>query len=170
MTVSQDAPNAAPSSGLNLAQLNIGRLVAEPGDPRVKGFMDNLERVNAIAERSPGFVWRLVGADNATGATDLAMPSDPKMAVNLSVWESAEALEAFVWNTVHKRFYQRKGEWFEALAEAHFVMWWIPKDHVPTLEEAEARLDYLRAHGPSAHAFGWESLPNVQAWRSAQCA
>lgn len=158
------------SAELHLAQLNVGRLVGAVDDPRLKDFMDNLARVNAIADRSPGFVWRLVGDDETTGATDLQLPNDPRTAVNLSVWETAEALEAFVWNTVHKRFYNRKAEWFEPATDAHFVMWWIPAGRRPTLEEAEARLDYLRAHGPSAYAFGWESLPNVQAWRRERCA
>lgn len=160
----------APNTGLHLAQLNVGRLVGPTDDPRLADFMNNLARVNAIAERSPGFVWRMMGEDEATGATDLQMPGDPTMAVNLSVWESAETLEAFVWNTIHKRFYNRKSEWFVPMETPHFVMWWIPIGHIPTLEDAQNRLDYLAANGPSAYAFGWESLPNVQAWREAQCA
>ena len=159
-----------PEAKLHLAQLNIGRLVAAPGAPEVADFIDNLARVNAIADRSPGFVWRLIGADDALGASDLSMPNDPTMAVNLSVWETAEALENYVWNTVHKQFYNRKAEWFKPLDAPHFVMWWIPAGHIPTLEEAQERLEYLTAHGPSAYAFGWESLPNVQAWKSQRCA
>ncbi|MEO1121147.1 MAG: DUF3291 domain-containing protein [Pseudomonadota bacterium] len=170
MDAQEDAAVKASRSGLHLAQLNVGRLVATPGDPKLKGFMDNLERVNAIAERSPGFVWRLIGASPETGATDLTLPGDDTMAVNLSVWESAEALEDFVWNTVHKQFYNRKAEWFTPMTEAHFVMWWIPEGHLPTLQEARDRLEYLRTHGSSAYAFGWESLPNIQAWRSQRCA
>lgn len=163
------------STGQHLAELNVGRLVGQTDDPRLKDFMDNLARVNAIAERSPGFVWRLVGEDDATGATDLSLPGHDApdgraMAVNLSVWESAEALEDFVWNTVHKRFYNRKAEWFSPMAQPHFVMWWVPEGHRPTLEEAAERLAHLTEQGPSAFAFGWESLPNIQAWRSQRCA
>ena len=154
----------------HLAELNIGRMAAPPEDPRMADFMNNLERVNAVADRSPGFVWRLKGESEATGATDLSMPGDPSMAVNLSVWETAEAFETFVWNTVHKQFYNRKAEWFEPAKTPHFVMWWIPVGHIPTLEEAQARLDDLIANGPSERAFGWEGLPTIQKWRAAQCA
>ena len=127
-------------AGLHLAELNVGRLVGSVDDPRLKDFMDNLERINALAERSPGFVWRLKGESDATGATDIQLPGDPQTAVNLSVWENAEALETFVWNTVHERFYNRKAEWFEPMDRPHFVMWWIPAGRLPTLEEAEAWL------------------------------
>ena len=154
----------------HLAELNVGRLVGPTDDPRLADFMANLERVNALAERSPGFVWRLKGEDEAKGATDFTMPSDPTMAVNLSVWESAEALETFVWKTVHKRFYTRKAEWFTPMERPHFVMWWVAPGHRPTLDEAQAKLDHLTAHGPSEVAFGWEDLPNVKAWREARCA
>ena len=76
----------------------------------------------------------------------------------MSVWETAEQLEHFVWNTVHKRFYRKKGNWFEPMQTPHFVMWWLPTGHIPTTEEALARLAHLTQHGPSDHAFGWESL------------
>ena len=80
------------------------------------------------------------------------------MAVNLSVWESVEALERFVWQTVHKRFYGRRPEWFDSMDGPHFVMWWVPAGHRPPLIEAKERLEHLAAHGPSEHAFGWESV------------
>ena len=103
----------------HIAQLNIGRPLHPIDDPRMAAFMDNLDRVNALAERSPGFVWRL--KDESNNATALRpSASDPTMAVNMSVWESVEALERFVWATVHKQFYNRKGEWFEQLADAAF--------------------------------------------------
>ena len=81
------------------------------------------------------------------------------MAVNLSVWDSVETLERFVWQTVHKRFYGRRQEWFDKLDGPHSVMWWIPAGHRPTVIEAKERIEYLAAHGPSDHAFGWESVP-----------
>ena len=108
------------TSTLHVAQLNIGRFRYETDDPRMADFMNNLERINAVAERSPGFVWRYT---DATGnATDTRpFDGDPRMAVNLSVWESIEALEKFVWQTVHTRFYARKHEWFDKLDGAYFV-------------------------------------------------
>ena len=102
----------------HIAQLNIGRFRYPTDDPRMAGFMTNLDRINALAERSEGFVWRL--KDESNNATAIRPESDPTMAVNLSVWESVEALERFVWATVHKQIYNRKGDWFEKLASAAF--------------------------------------------------
>ena len=153
----------------HLAQLNIGRLRYETDDPRMADFMNNLARVNALAERSPGFVWRYT---DATGnATDTRpYEGDPRMAINMSVWESVEALEKFVWQTVHTRFYTRKHEWFEKLDGAYFVLWHVPTGHRPSVAEAIARLDHLKAHGPSEHAFGWQDVASAKLWRSARCA
>jgi len=151
----------------HLAQLNIGRFRYPTDDPRMADFMNNLDRVNALAERSAGFVWRL--KDESGNATNFRPFPDPQMAVNLSVWESAEALERFVWQTVHKRFYGRKPEWFDALETPHFVMWWVSAGHRPSFEEAKERLEYLSAHGPSEFAFGWESVPATQLWKTARC-
>jgi Domain of unknown function (DUF3291) len=151
----------------HLAQLNIGRLRYPTDDPRMAGFMDNLDFVNAIAERTPGFVWRL--KDESNNATAFRPFAYPQMAVNLSVWESVEALERFVWQTIHKRFYGRRPDWFEQMNTPHFVMWWVPAGHQPTIGEAKARLEYLTTHGPSEHAFGWESVPAAQLWKTARC-
>ena len=159
--------NEIVTPATQLAQLNIGKFRFPTDDPRMAGFMQNLDRVNAIAERSEGFVWRL--KDESNNATAIRPPDDPDMAVNLSVWDSAEALEKFVWNTVHARFYNAKASWFEKAAEAHFVMWTIPAGHVPTLGEAKARLEHLRRHGDSDHAFGWSHLPSVKLWMSRRC-
>ena len=153
----------------HVAQLNIGRFRHETDDPRMADFMNNLERINALAERSPGFVWRYT---DATGnATDTRpYDGDPRMAVNLSVWESVEALEKFVWQTVHTRVYARKHEWFEKLDGAYFVLWHVPAGHRPSVAEAIARLDHLKTHGPSEHAFGWQDVESAKLWRSARCA
>ena len=150
-----------------IAQLNIGRPLHALDDPRMAGFMQNLDRVNAIAERSPGFVWRL--RDDSNNATALRPFDDPNMLVNMSVWESVEFLERFVWATAHKHFYNRKGGWFEKLATPHFVMWPIPAGHIPDLGEAKARLAFLASHGDSGFAFGWSHLPHVKLWQRRQC-
>ena len=152
----------------HLAQLNIGRFRYPTSDPRMEDFMNNLDLVNAIAERSPGFVWRL--KDESGNATNFRPFPDPQMAVNLTVWESVEALERYVYQTVHKRFYGRREECFDTMAGPHLVMWWIPAGHVPTLQEAKERLEHLAAHGPSDHAFGWEGVAAAQLWKTARCA
>jgi hypothetical protein len=154
---------------LHLAQLNIGRLRYEVGDPRMADFVDNLALVNGLAECSPGFVWRYQD-DSGSAIETRPFAGDPRMAVNLSVWDSVEALERFVWQTVHKRFYGRRQEWFERTDERYFVMWWVPAGHRPTVQEAIERLQHLQQHGPSEHAFGWESLPAAQLWKAARCA
>jgi hypothetical protein len=156
-------------SDRHLAQLNVGRVRYEVDDPRMADFVNNLARVNALAERTPGFVWRY--QDASGNATDTRpYDGDPRMAINLSVWENVESLERFVWQTVHKRFYGRRTEWFEHPESAYFVMWWVPAGHRPSVAEAVERLEHLRSHGPTERAFGWESLPAAQLWKTARCA
>lgn len=151
----------------HVAQINIGRPLHPLDDPRMGEFMRNLDRVNAIAERTPGFVWRL--KDETNNATAFRPFGDPDMLVNMSVWETVEALERFVWATVHNHFYNRKGAWFEKLATPHLVMWPIPAGHIPDLNEAKHRLDHLSARGNSDFAFGWSHLPHIKLWMSRQC-
>ena len=154
--------------GTHLAQLNVARSRFALDDPRIAEFMDALDRVNTLAERSPGFVWRL--KDGSGNATDIAVAADPQLIANLSVWETPEQLEHFVWNTIHKQFYRKKGHWFAPMSTPHFVMWWIEAGRIPPLEEAMARLGHLTENGPSEHAFGWESLPNIKLWMQQRCA
>jgi Domain of unknown function (DUF3291) len=151
-----------------LAQLNIGRIRYEIDDPRMAGFTNNLALVNGLAERTPGFVWRFI--DESGNSTSTRPYPDPRMAINLSVWENVEALERFVYQTAHKRFYSRRAEWFEYLEDAYFVMWWVPAGHRPSVEEAVARLEYLKQHGPSDHAFGWERGSKTRLFKTARCA
>jgi Domain of unknown function (DUF3291) len=153
---------------MHLAELNIARLKYPLDDPRVAEFADNLARVNAVADRSDGFVWRL--QDDSGDATSIHAFDDPMVIVNMTVWQSAEHLERFVWNTVHKQFYAKRAEWFELMQAQHFVMWWVDEGHVPDLAEAKARLDHLDANGDSDFAFGWSHLPHVKLWQQARCA
>jgi hypothetical protein len=153
---------------MHLAQLNIGRFKYPADDPRMADFMDNLDRVNAVAERSDGFIWRL--QDDSGNATGIRPFPDADMAVNLSIWRDAESLEHYVWNTVHKQFYRRRAEWFDLMGSQHLVMWWVEEGHRPSTEEAKARLDHLDAHGESDFAFGWVHLPHVKLWQQARCA
>ncbi|MBT55903.1 MAG: hypothetical protein CMF72_21210 [Mameliella sp.] len=155
----------------HLAELNIGRLLAPTDDPRVAEFMANLDRINGLGKRMPGFVWMMEGSgEPGTGNTENAIGDDPQFVANLTVWEDVEALERFVWGTLHKQFYQRRAEWFELMGDQHFVMWWVPAGHRPTLQEGLARLDLLRRNGDSDDAFGWTHLAEARMWRSGLCA
>lgn len=156
---------------MHLAELNVGRLVAPTDDPRVAAFMAALDMVNGLGKRMPGFVWMMEGSgEPATGNTEAKIGGDPQYVSNLTVWDSVEALEAFVWKTVHARFYARRAEWFQVLGAMHFVMWWVAGGHRPTLDEGLERLEHLRAHGSSDHAFDWAHLPQATLWRDARCA
>jgi hypothetical protein len=157
--------------GLHLAELNIGRLLAPTDDPRVAEFMAALDRVNGMGKRMPGFVWMMEGSGApGTGNTEAKIAGDPQFVSNLTVWDSVETLEQFVWNTVHRSFYARRAEWFEVLGSMHFVMWWVPAGHRPTLDEALERLAHKERHGDSDHAFGWSFLPEARLWRDRGCA
>lgn len=156
---------------MHLAELNIGRLLAPTDDPCVAEFMANLDLVNGLGKRMPGFVWMMEGSgEPGTGNTENNIGEDPQFVANLTVWEDGPSLERFVWGTVHKQFYERRRDWFEVLGDMHFVMWWVPAGHRPTLEEGLERLDHLKAHGDSDHAFGWAHLKDVTLWRDARCA
>ena len=144
---------------MHLAELNIGRLVAPTDDPRVADFMNNLDRINGLGKRMPGFVWMMEGSgEPGTGNTEAKIEGDPQFVSNLTVWEDYNSLRTFVYQTLHKKFMDRKGEWFEALADQHFVMWWVPAGHHPTLEEALERLAHLQDNGDTDHAFGWSYI------------
>lgn len=159
-----------PNPGYHLAELNVGRLLAPTDDPRVADFMKALDMVNGLGKRMPGFVWMMEGSgEPGTGNTATAIEGDSQYVPNLTVWETVETLENFVWNTVHRQFYERRREWFEVLGKMHFVMWWVPIGHQPTLAEALSRLDHLNAHGDSDHAFGWAHLNEAVQWRNKGC-
>jgi hypothetical protein len=143
------------SAGWHLAQVNIGRLVAPEGDPRVQPFFDALDRVNAVAEASPGFVWRLTGEGN--NATDLRPTPDPLLAVNMSVWTDADALFAFVYRSAHTPVMARRRDYFERFDGAFQAMWWIPAGEIPTLSDAFSRLWMLDRYGPTSHAFTFKA-------------
>lgn len=159
------------TKGLHLAELNVGRLLAPTDDPRVAEFMGALDRVNSMGRRMPGFVWMMEGSgEPGTGNTETKIGGDPQYVSNLTVWENVELLEHFVWNTVHRTFYERRAEWFEVLGKMHFVMWWVPAGHRPTLQEGLDRLAHLTAQGDSDQAFGWSYLKEAQLWKTHACA
>ncbi len=137
------------SASFHLAQLNVATILAPLDDERMRGFVEALDHVNAVADASPGFVWRL--KDDAGNATALR-PFGPDMIVNMSVWQTAEALFDYVYRSGHKAYLARRKEWFSIPAEMHLVLWWIPAGAIPTIAEAKRRLDLLRLNGPSPEA------------------
>jgi heme-degrading monooxygenase HmoA len=134
-----------------LAQLNIGRMLAPLDSPTMAEFMARLDDINALAESAPGFVWRL--QDEAGNATSLRPFDDDWLIVNMSVWESVEQLKAFTYTTAHAEVMRKRRNWFEPHTEMYLVLWWIPAGHIPSLQEAKERLAQLQKHGESEHAF-----------------
>lgn len=120
-------------------------------DPVMAEFAAALDEVNAIADRSPGFIWRL--QTSSGNATDIRAHPDPRMLVNLSVWQSVEQLKAYVYRSLHGEFFVHRRKWFERYQGEHFTMWWIPIGCLPTVEEGKAKLEYLALHGDSPESF-----------------
>jgi hypothetical protein len=141
------------TGGYHLAQVNIGRIKAPIDSPPIKDFKDNLEPINALAEAQAGFVWRLTG--DGDDATDVQAFDDPTLLINMSVWESVEALAAFVYRTGHRDFMRRRAEWFEP-TPIYMALWWVPIGHQPTPAEAVERLALLAKLGPTAEAFSFK--------------
>ncbi len=136
---------------VHLAQLNVGRLRAPMDDPRIDDFRDNLDRINELAEASPGYVWRL--QDESGNATGIKPYGDELEIVNLTVWASVEPLADFTYRTGHVEFLRRRREFFEAADQPILCLWWVPEGTTPSVEDAVARLDHLRTHGPTPMAF-----------------
>jgi hypothetical protein len=140
-------------SAYELAQLNIGIIRGPMDSPVMAEFAANLQRINAVADLSPGFVWRLQTEDG--DATALRPFEEESMLVNMSVWRDIASLSAYVYNSAHVELMRRRRQWFERMQEAFVVLWWVPKGHRPTVTEAIAKLEILRANGPTAEAFSF---------------
>ena len=139
------------TEGHHLAQLNIARS-KEPLDSELLApFMALLDPVNALADAHPGFVWRLQTEEG--NATTLRIFGDSGQLVNMSVWESADALWDFVYSGEHLAVMRRRREWFTGFGDLYMCLWWVPAGHVPDIPEAEERLTHLREHGPTPYAF-----------------
>jgi hypothetical protein len=136
---------------MHLAQLNIGRLRAPMDDPMIDDFRTNLEPINTLAEASPGYVWRL--QDDSGNATSIKVFDDDLEIINLTVWESIDALADFTYRSGHVEFLRRRRDFFEVPAQPILCLWWILEGTIPTVEEAISRLEHLRAHGPTPTAF-----------------
>jgi hypothetical protein len=143
----------------HLAQVNVGRLVAAMPDPRVVPFFEALDRINTLADASPGFVWRL--QDESGNATSISYSPDPLLAINMSVWTDADALFAFVYRSAHTPEMARRREYFDRYDGAYQALWWIPAGTIPTVNDALSRLWLLDRFGPSPQAFTFKArFPN----------
>jgi len=140
-----------PMSTFHIAQINIGRVKAPLDDPRMAGFVDRLAEINALADGSPGFIWRL--QTPAGDATYLRPFDDDRILVNMSVWESVEALTKYVYQTAHAELLRQRHAWFDKFSGAYAALWWVPAGHLPTVDEARERLARLEAQGPTEFAF-----------------
>jgi hypothetical protein len=140
----------------HLAQINIGRMLAPLSDPLMAGFVAKLDEVNALADSSKGFTWRLQSGEG--NATDIQAYDDEMILVNMSVWASLEDLSQYVYamESEHRHVMKQRRKWFERFDGPFMVLWWIPEGHIPTVEEAKERLEHLRTHGESAYAFSFK--------------
>lgn len=137
-------------SAYHLAQLNIAWMKAPLASPQMADFVANLERINALAEGSPGYIWRL--QDEAGDATAIR-PFGDEVLVNMSLWRDVQSLSDYVYKSAHTEMLKRRREWFERVEQAHQVLWWVPTGHRPSVDEAAERLAHLRKHGATEHAF-----------------
>jgi hypothetical protein len=155
-------------SRYQLAQLNIASMKQPLESPGMADFVANLERINALAEASPGYIWRL--QDEAGDATAFR-PFGDDVLVNLSVWRDVPALSDYVYKSAHTEMLKRRQEWFSKVEAAHMVLWWVPAGHRPSVQEAAERLALLREQGASAQAFSFRqafAAPDTHVVESAE--
>ena len=144
----------------HLAEINIARMKGVSlEDPIMKEFVDNIDSVNTYAESSAGFVWRL--KDENDNATSMNPYNDEQVIINISVWETKDAFENFVYKTFHSDFLRKRKDWFLQLGKAHTAMWWIKAGQVPTMEEAVNRLEFLQKNGASEFAFDFKNFASM---------
>jgi len=150
----------------HLAQVNIGRLRAPVDDPLIADFVAGLDQINALADRAPGFVWRLqTEAGNATAVRPVE--DDELLAINMSVWESVEDLADFVYRSGHVALMRRRHEWFERYTTSYMALWWVPAGTIPTVPEAMERIAQLDRDGPTPAAFTFKNrfaMPREGGW------
>ena len=138
-----------------LAQINIAQALAPMTDPIMAGFVAELDRINALADSAPGFVWRL--QSESGNATSIKVFDDERVIINLTVWESIEALFDFAYKTSHTQVMNHRKEWFARIGAPSLAMWWVPAGHIPSISEAKTRLEHLQVHGPTAYAFHFKT-------------
>lgn len=135
----------------HLAQYNIARLVAPLDSPQIADFIAALDPLNKLADEAPGFVWR--HQTDEGNSTSIRVREDPMIIINFSVWEDVDSLFEYAYHSKHVEIFRRRREFFEGHTGAYAVLWWVPEGHEPSVEEAEERLRYLEANGPTEHAF-----------------
>ncbi|WP_190809848.1 DUF3291 domain-containing protein [Flagellimonas sp. S3867] len=139
----------------NIAQINVARMIGvNIEDPVMKEFVDNLDKVNQLAENSEGFVWRL--KDESNNAASFNPFNDEQVIINISVWKNITSLENFIYQTFHTEFLKRRKEWFNKYGKTHFALWWTREVDFPTIEESIDRLEHLQINGPSERAFNFK--------------
>ena len=139
----------------HLAEVNVGRMKMPIDDPATADFVARLDEINQLADGSEGFVWRL----KSEADSRYTLPyDDDRILFNLSVWESVEALKNYTYRTAHAELLRDKKKWFEQMRDMQIAMWWVPAGHVPGVDEAKKRLDYIREHGPSQYAFNFKHV------------
>jgi hypothetical protein len=138
-----------------LAQMNVAYLKAPLDSPQLAGFVSELGRINALAESSPGFVWRL--QDDAGDATALHPLGDNTL-INMSVWQDVASIRRYVYESEHVDFLRRRREWFIRGDAAQLVLWWVPAGHQPGVQEGIDKLRLLQAQGPTQAAFTFGAL------------
>ena len=139
------------SNNYHLTQFNIARLAAPLDHPQIAGFVAQLAAINALAENSPGFVWRLVGEED--NSTNIRIYDDERIIINMSMWESIEALFNYTYGSDHVDVFRDRRKWFEPIPRPFLVLWWVPAGHTPTALEGKQRLEHLAQRGPTAQAF-----------------
>lgn len=142
--------------GYHIAQMNIARMNAPLEDPIMAGFIARLDEVNKLADDAPGFVWRFQSEEG--NATYLRPYDDDRIIFNMSVWESIDSLKKYVYETAHAEVMRNRREWFEKMSDAYATLWWVKAGHIPSVQEAKLRLEYLQKNGPSTHAFTFKKL------------
>jgi hypothetical protein len=147
----------------HLAQINVARALAPLDDPRLAGFVARLDDINALADRSPGFVWRLQG--DSGNATDIQASPDPQVIVNMSVWRDMESLFAYVYRSDHLQVMAQRRQWFEKPAGAFMALWWLPIGTLPSIEDGLARVALLDRDGPTPQAFTFKQPFDVDGRR-----
>lgn len=139
-----------------LAQLNIAEAIASMESPVMADFVNNTDRINALAEKHPGFVWRLKEEGSNDSYSIKAFESEFTL-VNMSVWKDRESLFDYVYKSGHIEILKRRKEWFDKMPKMHMVLWYVAKGHIPNLDEGKERLEYFQKHGESAYAFSFKS-------------
>ncbi|MEL6809988.1 MAG: DUF3291 domain-containing protein [Bacteroidota bacterium] len=139
-----------------LAQLNIAEAIASMDSRVMEDFVNNTDRINALAEGHPGFIWRLKGEETDNSYSIQAFESE-FILVNMSIWKDRESLFDYVYNSGHIEILKRKKEWFTKMPKMHMVLWYVEEGHIPTIQEGKERLEYLQEHGESEYAFSFKS-------------